>query len=515
MLTRRKTILALATGALSVSGKSPFNSLSLAQAAPEFSNPLKIPVLFEGIPLENTRQFELTLQQGSSVFLPNTVTPTLGINGDFLGPTLHFRKGEQVQMRVQNQIGAASTLHWHGFHVPAIQDGGPFQPIENGGTWTSNFTVLQNPGTYWYHSHIMDTAGEQVYKGLAGLIRIDDVQSQQLELPADYGVDDIPLIVQDRQFNEDGSFRYMADYRDLVMGAHGDVILVNGTLHPVFTPSTKLVRFRILNAANARTFTFAFSDGRKFNQIASDGGFLENPVSMKELELTPGERAEIVVDFSDSQDVTLVSLPKSPNFPEFPGAVSEMMRDLNSQGFDILAIRPQGTPLDNGLVPESLVSIDKFSAADANNTRSFRLSMGSGQRSGEDRGPGRGARNGLGGGYGGGNHSINGRKMSANYVNARIPLGNIEIWELSNNSPMMHPFHVHNGQFQILDRGGQPPPLNEQGWKDTVKVRSGEELRIIMRFSDFSDNENPYMFHCHILEHEDLGMMGQFLVVDK
>jgi len=192
-----------------------------------------------------------------------------------------------------------------------------------------------------------------------------------------------------------------------------------------------------------------------------------------------------------------------------------MMRDLNSQGFDILAIRPQGTPLDNGLVPESLVSIDKFSAADANNTRSFRLSMGSGQRSGEDRGPGRGARNGLGGGYGGGNHSINGRKMSANYVNARIPLGNIEIWELSNNSPMMHPFHVHNGQFQILDRGGQPPPLNEQGWKDTVKVRSGEELRIIMRFSDFSDNENPYMFHCHILEHEDLGMMGQFLVVDK
>jgi FtsP/CotA-like multicopper oxidase with cupredoxin domain len=195
--------------------------------------------------------------------------------------------------------------------------------------------------------------------------------------------------------------------------------------------------------------------------------------------------------------------------------MSEMMRDLNSQGFDILAIRPQGTLLDNGLVPENLVSIDKFSAADASNTRSFRLSMGSGQRSGEDRGPGRGARNGLGGGYGGGNHSISGRKMSANYVNARIPLGSIEIWELSNNSPMMHPFHVHNGQFQILDRGGQPPALNEQGWKDTVKVRSGEELRIIMGFSDFSDSENPYMFHCHILEHEDLGMMGQFLVVDE
>ncbi|HJO11765.1 MAG TPA: multicopper oxidase domain-containing protein, partial [Gammaproteobacteria bacterium] len=463
----------------------------------------------------NARQFQLTLQQGASTFLPDTVTPTLGINGDFLGPTLHFRQGEEVAMSVQNLIGEASSLHWHGLRVPAIHDGGPFQQIENGATWTPGFRILQRAGTYWYHPHVFDKTGEQVYRGLAGLILVDDEESQQLDLPSNYGIDDIPLIVQDRQFNEDGSFRYMADYRDLVMGSHGNVILVNGTINPIFTPSTKLVRFRLLNAANARTFTFAFSDGREFQQIASDGGLLENSVNLEELELAPGERAEILVDFSNNQNVTLVSLSRGPNFPVFIGAMSEMMRALNTEGFDLLAIHPQTTLADNGQSPDSLVGIEKFREEDAQNTRPIRLSMGYGQRSGEDRGPGIGARNGLGGGYGGGNHVINGRKMAVSFVNARIPLGSTEIWELSNNSPMMHPFHVHNGQFQILDRNGQPPPLNEQGWKDTVRVGSGEELRIIMRFDDYADNENPYMYHCHILEHEDLGMMGQFLVVDE
>lgn len=134
-------------------------------------------------------------------------------------------------------------------------------------------------------------------------------------------------------------------------------------------------------------------------------------------------------------------------------------------------------------------------------------------RSGNDAGPGTGTRSGLGGGHGGGNYFINGRRMDMDYINERITLNTTEVWELSNNSPMMHPFHVHNGQFQILDRSGNPPPANETGWKDTVRVESGELVRIIMRFTDFVDEENPYMYHCHILEHEDRGMMGQFVVV--
>jgi blue copper oxidase len=235
---------------------------------------------------------------------------------------------------------------------------------------------------------------------------------------------------------------------------------------------------------------------------------------MRQLELTPAERAEIVVDFSDGADVRLLSLGKPSNFPEFPGAMSGMMRSLNAQDFEILSIHGQNGLNDNAIVPEQLTSIYRLPEAAATNTRQFRLSMGSGMRSGDDRGPGTGSRNGNGGGHGGGNFSINGRRMEIDYINERIQFNTTEIWELSNNSPMMHPFHVHNGQFQLLDRNGRTPPANEMGWKDTVQVGSGELVRIIMRFTDFIDDENPYMYHCHILEHEDRGMMGQFLIIE-
>lgn len=515
MFSRRKTLQALGAGALGIASSTLPGMQIFAQQAAGFSNTLKIPELYAGELNEDSRLFRLTLQTSTTEFFSGIESPTLGINSSYLGPTLHFTRGEDISLHVQNQIGEVSTLHWHGFHLPAKQDGGPLQPIAAGGNWTPGFTVLQNAGTYWYHSHLLHSSGEQVYRGIAGMIVVDDDESLRLGLPSKYGIDDIPLIVQDRQFNADASFRYMSRYKDSVMGMHGDVILVNGTVNPVFSPSTKLVRFRILNAANAKTFSFAFSDGRQFQQIASDGGFLERPVTLEELELAPAERAEIVVDFSDGQDVTLLSLPKPPSFPQFQGAMSEMMRELNTQGFDILSIRPQANPDDTSVVPASLTSILRLRESDAVNTRTFRLSMGFGTRSGDDAGPGRGARNGLGGGYGGGNYSINGRKMADTYINARITVGTTEIWELYNNSPMMHPFHVHNGQFQILDRNGSQPHPNEQGWKDTVKVESGQSLRLIMRFDDFTDSESAYMYHCHILEHEDLGMMGQFLVVDR
>jgi len=505
-------------GVLGLVASPGFSTRLHAQQASAFNTPLQIPASLAGNIEDRTRHFALNLQRGSKSFLTDTTTPTLGINGDFLGPTLRFTKGEAVSIRIQNQTGEPTSLHWHGFHLPAKEDGGPYQQIENGGSWNPGFTVLQNAGTYWYHSHLLHNSGEQVYRGLAGMIlvedKVTDEAGQPLNLPSSYGVDDIPLIVQDRKFNTDGSFRYMADYEDSVTGMQGDTILVNGTIAPVFSPTTQLVRFRLLNAANARTFSFAFSDNRIFHQVASDGGLLEQPVALTELVLAPAERAEIVVDFSDGRDVTFLSLAKQPNFPDFQGALSEMMRKLNTEGFDILAIRPQANLDNSGQLPEFLTSITKLREADAINTRTIRLSMGFGTRSGDDAGPGRGARNGLGGGYGGGNFSINGRKMASSYINARIPIDTTEILEINNNSPMMHPFHIHNGQFQVLDRGGNPPPLNEQGWKDTIRVESGENLRLIMRFEDFADSESPYMYHCHILEHEDLGMMGQFLVVE-
>ncbi len=481
-------------------------------AAEQTLNELQIPPQDLGTLDQSARAFQLSLQQGIKSFHAGLETETLGINGAYLGPTLRFNRGERVSLAVSNRIREASSLHWHGFHLPATEDGGPHQVIENGDTWNANFEVVQFAGTFWYHSHMEESSGEQVYRGLAGLIIIED-DDENLELPNTYGVDDIPLIVQDRRFNEDGSFSYMDTYDDLVIGVQGTDVLVNGTINPMFAPSTRLVRFRILNAANARTFDFALSNGQAFQQIASDGGLLEAPITQTSLQLAPAERAEILVEFNGQEPFNLISRGRTPSFPFFPGAMSELMRSLNSQELQILNLRPSSTLEASPTVPPQLASIYQLPAAAAENTRQFQLSMGAGMRSGNDAGPGTGARSGLGGGHGRGNYFINGRRMDMEYINERIPLNTTEIWELSNNSPMMHPFHIHNGQFQLLDRNGNPPPANERGWKDTVKVGSGERVRIIMRFTDFVNEENPYMYHCHILEHEDRGMMGQFVVV--
>jgi len=510
MLTRRRAIQSLGVGLSATGlGLSPWLR---AQGNAISRQPLSIPSLDSGTLSAGVNNFDLTLQRGSHSFLPGRSTETRGINGNYLGPTLRFKRNQKVALKVNNKIGEPSSLHWHGFHLPPTEDGGPHQEIAANQVWNASFDVVQFAGTFWYHSHVMHKSGEQVYKGLAGMIIVDD-DAADMPLPTDYGVDDLPIILQDRRFGDDGSLVYMNRYEDRVMGMQGDTILVNGTVNPVVTPSTRLLRLRLLNGSNSRTYNLGFSDNRQFYQVASDGGLLAAPVALTRLRLAVAERAEILVEFDPGEEATLVNVALPPAFPEFPGAMSEMMRALNTQAFDILHFRAEASLRANGELPSQLTEIFRLPEAAATNTRSFRLGMGNGMRSGEDAGPGRGARNGRGGGFGGGQFSINGRLMAENYINERIDFNTTEIWELTNTSPMMHPFHVHNGQFQILDRDGSPPPDNEMGWKDTVQVGPGELVRIVMRFTDFRDEENPYMYHCHILEHEDRGMMGQFLVV--
>lgn len=213
-------------------------------------------------------------------------------------------------MHVENQLPfEPTTLHWHGLYVPAAADGGPHNVIEPGDTWQPEFRVQQRASTLWYHSHLMGKAGEQVNKGLAGLIIIDDEECARTNLPSNYGVDDIPLIVQDRRFNEDGSFGYVDSMQDVMAGLYGDRILVNGTISPVFTPETNKIRFRVLNGANARIFNFGFSDERAFDVVASDGRLLSAAAAVRSVVLDPGERVEIVVDFSNRKPVQLISKP--------------------------------------------------------------------------------------------------------------------------------------------------------------------------------------------------------------
>jgi len=361
-------------------------------------------------------------------------------------------------------------------------DGGPHQRIEDGQTWQANFTIMNEAATFWYHPHLMGKTAEHVYHGLAGLFIVKDEATDQLAIPQQYGVDDIPLIIQDKIFNADGSLNYPGTDE----GVKGDNILVNGAITPVLEAPAQMVRFRLLAGSNARIFNFGFSDNRQFHQIGTDGGLLEAPVPLTRLVLATGERAEILVNFAadENQEIRLLSYSSElGNIDPFWARDS-----LDKTTFDVLTIKVRAAN-QNAVtrLPDSLVTIARLDESQVDVTRTFKLQMVS--------------------------FRINGQSMDLNRIDETIALNDIEIWEITNNSPMAHPFHVHDIQFLILTRNSSPPPENERGWKDVVLVRPQETVRFIAHFSEFADPNTPYMYHCHILEHEDAGMMGQFVVV--
>ena len=493
MVTRRRFIKAASA---SLAGMVlPFHAgkpLQAAELAGRFVRPLAIPPLSEGTAdPDGTVNFDLTMQAGERNFIDDRMTPTLGINGDYLGPTIRFNRHDNVRLNVFNNLAEASTLHWHGVHLPAEMDGGPHQVIEPGRSWSPEFRIRQPAATLWYHSHMLHETGRQVYQGLAGLIYVEDDASSALELPSTYGVDDIPLVLQDRAFNADGSFRYRSIANGGgARGMMGDVMLVNGVAFPRFELQKRRTRFRILNGSNARIYTLEFSDQRRFLQIASDGGLLRRRVPLHRLRLAPGERAEIVVVFDWDDDVYL------RNVEEASGGAGMSEPELSQiMHFD-------GRKIAGALVgppPVELADIPAWAPRDAARTRRFVLG-GGGQPGGRRRG-------GIAGQL-----SINGKQMDMSRIDERVRVGDIEIWEVVNRSRMSHPFHVHDVQFRIHTRNGKTPAPSERSLKDTVLLDPGESVRLIMKFEDYTDPDSAYMYHCHILEHEDAGMMGQFVV---
>jgi bilirubin oxidase len=274
----------------------------------QIGNKFVTPTLETGIREGNDVYFDLSLQSGFSQILPDVLTETWGINQPFLGTTLKARKGDSVHVTVSNNLDATTTLHWHGVKLPAKADGGPHQPIESEQEWLSEFDIIQPAATLWYHAHQLHKTGEQVYKGLAGMFIIEDDNSQSLGLPSEYGVNDFPVIIQDREFNEDGSMDYLNrfDVQGGMMGKTGDTILVNGVINPLLTVEKSLIRLRILNGSNARIYNLQFDDNRAFKIIGSDGGLLEQPVEATMVTIAPAERIEIVVDLSDGGKPTLI-----------------------------------------------------------------------------------------------------------------------------------------------------------------------------------------------------------------
>lgn len=428
---------------------------------------LPIPALLEDQnPAEGISEFKISVQEGETSFIGTRPTPTLGYNGNYLGPVIRVEKGDEVRMHVDNTLSEETSVHWHGLEVEASADGGPHQVIPAGDIWEPVFTMDQPASTLWFHPHVIGSTAIQVYYGLAGLLIVDDENSKALNLPDEYGVNDIPLIIQDRSFNEDGSFIY---YDNMMDGAIGDYIMVNGAIEPVLDVAQVKMRFRIVNGANASNFDLRLSDRSEFQQIASDGGFLESPVETDLLFISPGERAEIIVDFSKYSQ----------------GEVIELRSGLDL----IMTFRVGDEAQDDTVIPEKLAEIEKLDYNLATGFKTIEL-------------------DGMG-------HmvSLNGRQFDMDRIDDNVPLGEIEIWDITTNRAMMmgslgHPFHIHGTQFQVLSRNGGEPHKNEQGWKDTIFVGAGETVSILVRFK----YTGIFMYHCHILEHEEAGMMGQLEV---
>ncbi|MFD2765806.1 multicopper oxidase family protein [Micromonospora eburnea] len=429
-----------------------------------FTTPLRIPPVLDPTPdADGVKRYRLRLRQGHSELLPGKSARTWGINGDYLGPTLRARRGDRVAMAVHNTLDEDSTLHWHGMRLPAVMDGGPHQMIRSGATWVPQWTVDQPAATTWYHPHPHGRTAPHVYRGLAGMFLVDD--DAAVALPHAYGIDDIPVIIQDKKFTDNGELD--EDFGG-TYGLLGNQILINGTYGPVFSVTTTRVRFRLLNGSNAHVYTIGFADNRTFHVVASDGGLLGRPAPVRRLRISPGERFEIVAEFAPGEKVLLKS---------FAGD-----SDIESGDYDLLKLVTAGKLSPSPALPETLA--DVAGPVTGAKVRTFRL----------------------------GGSQINGRKMDIARIDEVVPAGAHEIWVIDNIT-FAHSFHIHEVAFRVLDIDGRNPPEHLRGPKDTVFVPGKTKVRLAVEFGRHIDPMTPYMYHCHILKHEDRGMMGQFVLV--
>ncbi len=445
--------------------------------------------------------FTLEVRDGTWQFHADEVVDTYGVNGDLLAPTLILNRGEQVTLNVTNTLPDLTTMHWHGLHIPAADDGGPHSLIYPNTTWSPSFTVLDRASTFWYHPHSHGLTDFQVSMGLAGMIIVRDDLEAALALPRTYGVDDIPLIIQTKA---------IVDGQIAMHTGLDSVVVVNGVRNALASLPAQIVRLRCLNGASERTFKLGFSNGMSFHVIGTDGGLLSEPVLLSRLQLMPGERVELLVDLNDREGEAFQLMAYNSELPNGiigSAQVGNGMATLD--GYDENALNGADFPLLNiatvaqtagpiTAVPASLVPVDRYDDADVNGTREFTFQP-------QATGPMQAIE---------GPFEINDALFNMNVINETVELGATEIWTFVNNTMVGHPIHVHDIQFNIRERNGLPPEAWEMGWKDVVYVPPMGSASVITRFDDFADPDMPYMYHCHLLMHEDEGMMGQFLVVD-
>ena len=403
---------------------------------------------------------------------PGAPTEVFAFNGQVPGPTLELREGDSVVVHFRNRLDEPSTIHWHGLHLPFVADGSPFHPVPPGGSHDYVFTIQPGTaGTYWYHPHPDHRTGVQVAKGLYGAIV---VRAADDPLPA--SLTERVLLLHDNRFRADGALdlpdMHSPEGRvDAENGREGDVVFVSGAVRPTLAiRSGEVQRWRVINASAARVYRLALP-GHTLLQVGTDGGLFERPVEREEIVLGVGERAELLVRATAKPGtrVALQALPYDRYIPQTRPASWNEARELATLAYSAEA------PMAPVALPATLRRVPPLDTAKATATRTMVLTQ----------------------------HLINGKSMDMGRVDVSTTLGATEIWEVENLVGMDHPFHLHGFQFQVLDRNGVPEPY--RAWKDVVNVPKHQTARFIVRYDDYP---GKWMYHCHILDHEDHGMMG-------
>ncbi len=389
---------------------------------------------------------DLQLQNGSYEFYPGVVTQTIGYNGNYLGPTIILQKGQQVTINLQNQLGDTTTTHWHGLHVAAMNDGSPHNPILAGETWSPSFVVMDKAATYWYHPHLHHKTLAQVVKGAAGFIIVRDAEEAALNLPRTYGLDDIPLVFQWKTF--DAAKQIVAD------DEADNEVLVNGTINGLLELPAQVVRLRLLNGSSHRFFDFGFADNHVFRQITSDDGLLDAPVALTRLVLAPGERAEILVDLNGLPGSTLKLRHFGTQLPQgYPGGtmmMGGMMGPKDNTDFDLLTIHVVASTINPVTTIPTILTTNTIWPQAGATARSIGLSAQPMMSMT--------------------NFFINGVKFDQSKINFTTEQGRTEVWTITNQTMMAHPFHIHGNHFYVLSVNGASPPANLRGRKDVVVV---------------------------------------------
>ena len=437
-------------------------------------NQSKLPAVFEAAVEAGTTSHE---------FAPGLATQMLAYNGSVPGAMIEVVEGDQVKIAFKNHIpDQASTIHWHGLEIPADQDGNPTNPVASGSDRTYEFTIPEgSAGSYWYHPHPHGQTSEQVYRGLAAPFI---VRSKNDPLPTELG--DTVLFISSVSLNTDGTIAANTD-ADRMNGREGDHVLVNGTKQPVLTlPPGSSRRFRIYNATNGRFLRLSL-DGHSMTLVGTDGGLIATPIKgLKELLLAPAERAEVIIDFQSKPG--RINLSSKAYERGWMGGDKPPEKTTSLFTFNLT-----GPVAKSVMLPEKLRDITPLGGPTAIHRIEFSESMGMSNDSMTM------------------DFLIDGKTFDMNRVDIKARVGEVELWEIFNNSDMDHPFHIHGTQFQIVERekSGNIAAASFLAWKDTVNITAKETVRIKVRHS----MPGRRMYHCHILEHEDSGMMGTLDVV--